>query len=1103
MASSDNLGGRPWVKLPVDGVQCQALIDTGASHSLISESVYNKLPRITPLMYAPTLTSLSGHKLETRGTAVVKLPGVGAKDVVVCPELCFDMLLGSNVLKDVVLDLPQLTMVLGNEKFPLKFLVGDGVESVTHCIPKAPSKVLEQVLEAYKDVFSPKGTPVKASTNLPEITIETTCPPIRQQSYRIPMTKRAKVEECVKEMLADGVIRPSSSPWASPITLVPKKDGTTRFCVDYRKLNAHTVKDAHPLPHIQDVFDQLKGARIFSTLDLKSGYWQIPVAENYKAKTAFTCHLGLFEFNRMPFGLTNAPAVFQRTITKVLAGLVGRICMVYIDDIIVYSSSEAEHAKHLGQVLERLKQAGLQLKPNKCTIGQTEVELLGYLVSDKGIKPLPDKVQAIQEMTPPQDVRGVRAFLGMAGYYRQAIPRFSEIAEPLIKLTRKCEPFIWGTEQTDAFERLKVALTNAPILACPDPSRPFRLYTDASQYAVGAILVQDSPEGEEKVIAYLSHSLSETQRRWASIEREAFAVVYALKKLHVYLWGARFEIHTDHKPLTSLFRAEIKNTKVQRWAIQIAEYGAPILYHPGKKNIRADMLSRICTLTPTTEYILPEVSIPWGVDGLDLPTVMKDQKREFPSERLEAQQELDSSGYILLEDILYATQEPHPAAGVYPRLVLPSSARLQVMTRCHQEVGHQAFLKTLMRVQENYVWPGMRKEIRAFVEKCPECNITSTRQPPRAERGEMPIPPCPLHTWGLDIVSLDKSKNGNKYLLTCVDHLTGWAEAIPLPFKTNEAVWNAFTAHIVSRYGLPAVIVTDNGGEFTATKWREWLRECGVEHRRTTPYHPQCNGKVERFNGTLVRILTKLVRKPEMWEEYLPDALYAYRISKHSATCLSPYQQLYGQRARVPGAAVPGDTPGQRLKNIRTTTLHAQSELKKQATKAREKWNKKLTSRLQAGDYVSLRVQHPTKLSLRWNPGFQIIDKRGPVVTVKNLDTQKVSVVNEANIKRLDRQREYDLVPKRPHRNQPKDQVSEYPAHPQVVPRENQRYGLRPRVIPNLPPKKGKETPVQSRNTLPSSAPAASLRNQLKPTRQQVLMEKQNLIHLVSFFCAD
>ncbi len=311
-------------------------------------------------------------------------------------------------------------------------------------------------------------------------------------------------------MLEAGIIRPSSSPWASPYLLVPKKDGSVRFCVDYSCVNSITKKDAYPIPLIKDTFVQLHGATVFSTLDLRSGYWQIPMAEQDVEKTAFISHCGLHEFLRVPFGLTKAPAVFQRTIEKVLSGLVGTVCMIYIDNIVVYGSNEVEHAENLCLVLERIEKHDLKLKPSKCAFGLEEITLLGYIIDKRGVRPDPDKVKAIAELGQPIDVSEVRSFLGMTGYYRSCMPNYAYIAATLVAITRKYARFEWGPPQIAAFEELKALLVSEQVVAHPQLDKPYKLYTDACNYAVGGILGQEDENGVERPVLYLSKQLSAT-----------------------------------------------------------------------------------------------------------------------------------------------------------------------------------------------------------------------------------------------------------------------------------------------------------------------------------------------------------------------------------------------------------------------------------------------------------------------------------------------------------------------------------------------------------------------------------------------------------------
>ena len=569
------------VDLQVGGLSIGALVDTGASCTLLRLDIFHTLAdrahRHRLLADAPALGGVSGASLDVRGSTEIKIQGVAKPiRVTVLGDLPCKMVLGEDALQDGqgIIDFGRNVLRWHRREWPMRRIEHAFEASLGQVLPETGDEQINQLIQKNADLFSAKGEPNGFCSNSP-IHIKTNHPPISQAAYRTPLSKRKLVEEAIADMLTENVIRPSESAWASPITLVPKRDGSTRFCVDYRKLNSVTIRDQYPLPQIQDIFDQVGGSTIFSSLDLKAGYWQLAVAEDSIEKTAFRCHLGHYEFLRMPFGLTNAPAVFQRMMDKVLAGLIGRIVMVYLDDIVIYSRSEEEHVQHLELVFARLREAGLRLKPTKCFFGLEEIKLLGYIVNRDGIHTDPEKVKAIAKLTPPRDLKGVRSFLGMTGFYRQCLPDYAQIAEPLEELKRKYAHFVWGPSQSEAFEKLKQLLTSSHVMTAPRTDRPYKLYTDACDYAVGAILVQVDDSGTERVIQYVSHSLSSVQRRWATIEKEAYAVVYAISKLRPYLYGADFTVYTDHKPLTSLFtkrNAEHENSAVGCITIRIWRY---------------------------------------------------------------------------------------------------------------------------------------------------------------------------------------------------------------------------------------------------------------------------------------------------------------------------------------------------------------------------------------------------------------------------------------------------------------------------------------------------------------------------------------------------
>ena len=447
----------------------------------------------------------------------------------------------------------------------------------------AQRKGLASLLDEFTDVFSSRPSDL-GRTGIVQHRIDTgDHPPIKQA----PMHQQGTVRQ-------QGVVQPSTSPWAAPIVLVKKKDGSTRFCVDYRKLNDVTRKDAYPLPRIDETLDALAGVKVFITLDLASGYWQVEVDIADHEKTAFTTRHGhgLFEFQVMPFGLCNAPGTFQRLMEFVLAGLQWQTCLVYLDDVIVYGRDFDEHLKRLREVFERLRQAGLKLKPSKCFLLRPRVPYLGHVISTEGVSTDPEKVKAVQQWPVPSKVTDVRSFLGLASYYRRFIQNFAEIAAPLHRLTAKTtEKFKWSHDCDLAFRALKEKLVSAPVLAFPCFEQKFVLDCDASDYGLGAVISQRQDE-TEKVIAYASRVLEDRERRYSTTKKEMLAMVYAIKHFRHYLYGRPFTVRTDHNALKWLQSFKEPEGQVARWLETLAQDDYKIEHRPGKRHQNADALSR-------------------------------------------------------------------------------------------------------------------------------------------------------------------------------------------------------------------------------------------------------------------------------------------------------------------------------------------------------------------------------------------------------------------------------------------------------------------------------------------------------------------------------
>ena len=991
-------------------ISCVGLIDSGASRSMIKECVWEELCRegITDgrLTHGVRLRSLTGHLLDTRGVASIRLYGRDCKFHVM-RDLQHSLLIGTDVMAicEAALSYAQKNVTLCGRKHPWV-----GEEASKH-IDGIISEV-DYWRKRFPTVFPDKSVKLE-TTNVVEMNIDTgNAHPIKQRPYRIPLAKMQIVEEELDKMLAEGIIEPSSSPWASPLTLVPKKDGSIRFCVDYRRLNEVTRKDAYPLPRIQDIFDQLDGAKVFTTMDLKSGYWQVKMAPDSVEKTAVSTHRGLFQFKRMQFGLTNAPAVFQRMMNSVLAKFVGKFCLIYLDDIIIYSPDEAIHHTHVEQILAELQKHGLVVKESKCHFGLAEVKLLGYVVSAEGLKADPDKVAAIRDMAPPTNKKEVRRLLGSANYYRQLMPNYATVVAPITALTRKKVIFSWGDACQKAWRELKELLLECVILKFPNPKRPYKLYTDASDYSLGAILVQADDRGIERPVHLLSARFNAAQRNYPTIEKEAYALVYALVKLRPYLHGAQFTIYTDHQPLKCLFTKELRNSRIQRWAVLMAEYAAPIEYMKGADNVWADMLSRLQTETETIEpeemscvdIAAMEEEIPYEYYGIDKAAVREGVK---PEAYWLGQHNLHS--YVIIDDLLHSFIAP-TGKREYPRLILPENEQEKVIRRAHLDVGHMAMAKTLARVQEHFRWRGMARDIWTFISKCAPCALNKVKHD-RPPPTKMPLPVAPGLFVAADLTGpFPISPDGNRYLLSIIDHCTGWVEVKALPTKAAEGIFNFIMREYIPRFSAPEVLLTDNGLEFKNKLLVDHLEAMGVDVRHTTPYHPQTNGMIERYHRTIKEMLKKLVNSHASdWETYLGDVLLAHRTTSSDATNYSPFYLTYGRHPNRPHMQLYKTMEGSKNVNaarrIDELSLSLQEAVRNRALNRQYNFDRAERAAnagpLKVGDAVLLQVNDPGSLDRKFDPGYIVTRVWGSVITCVGPENTR-RTVNRDQVKKVD-----------------------------------------------------------------------------------------------------
>lgn len=557
--------------------------------------------------------------------------------------------------------------------------------------------------------------------------------PVKSKPYRVSPSKMKIVQELVEEMLTVGVIEPSSSPWASPVVLVPKKTGGVRFCVDYRKLNAITQSDAYPLPTIQEILDSLAGATVFTSLDLNSGYWQVQMDPASQDKTAFVCSMGLFHFKTMPFGLRNAPATFQRLMEIALGELRRTICFVYLDDIIVFSSNKEQHFQDLQLVMDKLREAGLTVNMKKSKFFQNKLKFLGHVVSSDGIQVDSEKTQAIRDFPIPTNLKALQRFLGMAGWYHRFVPNFSQIAEPLTALKRKGVQFKLSEECQEAFEVLKCYLMESPILGHPDFNLPFVVYTDASGIGLGAVLCQQRSPGNEEIIAYASRTLNKAERNYSTTEQECLAVVWALEKWRYYLEGHYFTVVTDHSSLKWVFQTSKPSTRLMRWALRLQEFTFAVEYRKGKYNVVPDALSRIPTdqsslSTCATVLKIHKQEAPALVFPLTDEEIWRSQQEDKEVQEIyqsileDGEKVVNSSTRLtIIEDKVYrVVQLSHRS--LY-QVWIPSSLRTRLMMFFHDDPlsGHLGRYKTYRRLQSLVYWPKMSLDVKTYVTNCQIC----------------------------------------------------------------------------------------------------------------------------------------------------------------------------------------------------------------------------------------------------------------------------------------------------------------------------------------------------------------------------------------------
>ncbi|GFY15154.1 hypothetical protein TNCV_1569681 [Trichonephila clavipes] len=738
----------------------------------------------------------------------------------------------------------------------------------------------KNILSEYPDLSNPLIS--KSASHGTVHHIITTGPPVTARPRRLHPKLYDAVKVEFEFLLAQGIIKPSKSPWSSPLHVVPKSDSTVRPVGDYRQLNSVTEFDSYPMPYLNDFAHALHGKKIFSKIDIFKAFHQIPIAECDIPKTAVTTPWRLYEYTHLCFGLVNAPQTFMRFMHEVLRGL--PFCFVYLDDILCYSENAEEHRSHLRNIFQRLSSYGLKLNISKCVFGVTELIFLGHLITPDGIKPLPEKVQAVLDYKQPETVGSLRKFLGLLNFYRRFLPKAAEqqyLLSEFLKGSKgkDSKPLNWSSEAIAAFQRCKQALADAALLAHLSPSAPLALHVDASDYAIGGALHQ-VVDSELRPLAFFSRKLTSSEKSYSAYDRELLAIYSAIRHFRYMLEARDFTVFTDHKPLTYAFRQKRSD------------------------NIAADVLSRVSAITFPSQIDYDCIAETQQTDQelhtlIASGTSLELKKVTFPNSSTE-----------IMCDLSTGTARPY----------IPKQHRQDVFSAMHN-LSHPGIRRSVHLMKQRFVWPSISSDVAKWARHCLACQKSKIHRHTRSPLSSFQEPSQRFDHVHLDLIGPLPPSNGYTYCLTMIDRFSKWPEAQPLKDITAETV--AFFSSWVSRFGTPAILTTDRGRQFESSLFKALSKLLGVQKCRTTGYHPQVNGMIEELHRPLKSAIK--CHATERWTEVLPIILLGLRASLNEDILCTPAELVFGTTIRLPGEMFDSSKPDDDVNFVSKLKSHTQS----------------------------------------------------------------------------------------------------------------------------------------------------------------------------------
>lgn len=906
-----------------------------------------------------------------------------------------------------------------------------------HSTPSSSGSVPAELLQAFPDLFKePEGECVPPIRDFDcPINLVPGAEPVKGRNFQLTREEERLLKNWIENNLKKGIIRPSNSPWASPCFYVNQK-GKLRLCMDYRKLNAQTIKDRGPIPLIADLIVTLSRGKFFTTLDLRGAYHLLRIMLGDEFKTAFTTKFGQYEFLVLPFGLANAPAAFQRFMNSLFCTQLGEYVLVYLDDIIIFSETLEEHKKQVREVLQILQDNGLRCSPEKCHFYQTSVKYLGYIISDQGVSMDLEKIQAVSTWPAPRNVKELQRFLGFANFYRDLISNYSEFTAPLTTLLKKGVVFHWDKAQEKAFQDIKDAFSADSFLAHPLETQPFVLETDASKVAISGVLSQYDSDLILRPVAFYSRQLTPAERNYEIYDRELLAIIESFHHWRHFLQGSfhKVVVISDHENLKYFMSTKRLNRRQGRWMLFLSEYDFVITHRPGSRQGKSDALSRrpdfgedvdgdnvaillkpehLSTKDPmalsalhlcqTTQKILtssPFVSVSFN-PTLDWPLIIKhrlsSEEDDWPS------QVSDPLKLLCMKQIRYFCVEDDILYRLVGKRKVPylrHPFRFGEFARLHKNMAHLKFDSLKDIISTRFWWPGWEIQVKTWIDRCPECQLNESSKGSHHKVPLRPIPPAalPFERFAMDFVVLPESKSGNKYAITAIDYATRWPIAKAVKDMESGTV-ASFLHDVITDYGSPIEIITDRGQSFLSTGIQEYLKDIGTKHRLTTPYHPETNGMVERIHAPLVAGIRKLAEaRGDRWDEFLDQSLFALRIRTHSVTGYSPFKLLFGVDPRIPGDLRPPDSMMQPLDDIEKADQSsedlareleelgqiraaAHERSRRQAEKMRLKHNLDPDAPeyfFKINDWVKMKHHGSKKMEFNWKGPYTVVDVGHP-----------------------------------------------------------------------------------------------------------------------------